>query len=130
MSISLETKNRLVELAMETSGNGQFFNEVEFKKDVYNIFIIKKMINRFLRSGEINEKLVINNIIITLNTFGINRSNHMFRLITNDLEFSVIKAFLLFLDAFVLFDEEVQSNEIITGILVDVAHRYRLEYRT
>lgn len=116
---------------MEGLCDNQFFNEVEFKKDVYNLFIIKKMINRFLRSGEINEKLVINNIIITLNTFGINRSNHMFRIIMHDdLEFAVVKAFLLFLDAYILFDEDVQSNEIITAILVDVAHRYRLEYRS
>lgn len=129
MSVTAETKLEIIELAKQAYDGSKFFNEVEFKKDVYNVFIIKKMVSRFIRTGNINEKLVLNNIIIALNTFDIERTNQIFRMAMKDDEFSVVKSFLLFLDAFTLCDDEVEPNEIITAILLDVAKRHHLRYR-
>lgn len=128
MSVTAETKLEIVELAKQAHDDRKFFNEVEFKKDVYNIFIIKKMVARFIRTGNINEKLVLNNIIIALNTFDIERTNQIFRMAMNDDEFSVVKSFLLFLDAYTI-DDDVEPNEIIMAILLDVAKRHHLRYR-
>lgn len=129
MSISSEKKTEILRLAMQVHGKFKFFNDVEFKKDVYNIFVIKKMIIRFLRTGNINEKLILNNVIIALNTFEIERANEMFKLALTDLEFGVVKAILMFLDAFTSYDDETEPNEIVTAILLDVAKRYKLGYR-
>lgn len=128
MSITAETKIEIVELAKQAYDKLGFFNEVEFKKDVYNIFIIKKMITRYLRSGNINEKLILNNIIIAINTFEIERANQILRMAMNNDEFSVVKSFLLFLDSYTL-DDDIEPNEIITAILLDVAKRHNLVYR-
>ena len=129
MSITAEKKLEIVELAKQAHDKTGFFNEVEFKKDVYNIFIIKKMVTRFLRSGNINEKLVLNNIIIALNTFDIERTNQILRMAMKDDEFSVVKSFLLFLDAHTLRDDDVEPHEIINSILLDVAKRHNVRYR-
>lgn len=128
MSINPETKLVIIGIAEGAYDSEKFFNEVEFKKDVYNIFIIKKMIVRFIRSGNINEKLVMNNIIIALNTFGIQRCNEILRLAMDDAEFAIAKSFLLFLDAFSI-EDSVEPSEVMIGILRDTASRYHLSYR-
>lgn len=128
MSITPETKLEIVELASQAYECRDFFNDVEFKKDVYNIFIIKKMISRFLRTGNINEKLVLNNIIISLNIFGIERANLIYSKAMRPDEFAVMKAFLLFLDAY-QFEDEIEPNDIIVRVLLDTAQRYKIGYR-
>lgn len=126
MSVSAENKCEVIRLAMQVHEKCKFFNDVEFKKDVYNIFVIKKMVARFLRMGNINEKLILNNIIIALNTFEIERANEMFKLAMTEEEFGVVKSALLFLDAFTLYDDTTEPNELLIAILLDVAKRYHL----
>lgn len=124
-----EVKKRIIEIASEGYSVRGFFNETEFKKDVQNIFVIKKMIKRFLKKSVINEKLLLNNIVISINVFGIKKVNQMLRVILSDEEFSVAKSMLLFLRCYCLWDEKVESNRIIDDILADVAARFNLEQR-
>ena len=125
MSLSEDTKRQIISIAEEAISKKGFLHEPEFKKDIYNIFIIKKMVARFLRSGVVNEKLLINNIIIALNTFDVKETNEIFRLALHDEEFRVIKTFLMFLDSYD-HDDPSQPNEVILGILKDTTERYRL----
>lgn len=125
MSLSEEKKKLIVQIATDSAVSKGFFNEPEFKKDIYNVFIIKKMVSRFLRSGEINEKLLLNNIIIALNTFNVKETNDIFRLALQDEEFRVVKTFLLFLDSYDN-DDELEPHHVVTGILRDMSERYRL----
>jgi hypothetical protein len=124
------TKEQILKIASEGYAVKRIFNEVEFKKDVYNLFIIRKMIARFLKSSTINEKLLLNNIIIAINTFGPEKVNQMLRIILSDEEFSVAKSMLLFLKCYCLWDDDVESNRIIDDILIDTAIRYNLEYKS
>lgn len=102
------------------------FNRKKFKSDIYTFFVIRKMVIRFLKKGEINEKLLINNIIITLNVFGISQVNRILRIITNDEEFSIIKTILIFLNSYNLKGDHCRQNPIIKDILEDIKHRYFL----
>lgn len=130
MSLTADVKAEILEIAqMAYKDKFVFFNEAEFKKDLYAIFIIKKMISRFLRTGNINEKLMMNNIIISFNTFEAHRANTIFRLALNDLEYSVIKSFLVFLDLHTPQEPDVETNEIVDGILHDTAIRFRLRHK-
>jgi hypothetical protein len=124
-----DRKKRIIEIARDGYATNGFFNEIEFKKDIYNLFIIRKMIARFLRTGMINEKLLLNNIIISINTFGTKKVNQMLRIILSDDEFSVAKSMLLFIGCYCLWDDEIESNRIIDDILADTAKRYHLVYR-
>lgn len=105
----------------------KFFNENEFKKDVYALFIIKKMINKFIRTGIINDKLLINNIIISYNVFD-NKIIDLFKIIMQTKEMEIIKSFLLFLDLYDQ-DDDINTNEIIDNLLNDVAHRFKIRYK-
>ena len=125
MSLSEEKKKKILQIASESVAKQGFFNEPEFKKDIYNIFIIKKMVARFLRSGVINEKLLLNNIIIALNTFDVKETNDIFYLALHEEEFRVIKTFLLFLNSYNC-DDDLEPNEVILGILKDMSERYRI----
>ena len=101
-----------------------FYCENEFRQDVYNIMIIQKMIKRFIKTKMINEKLLLNNIVISLNTFGIKRMNYVFKAFLKKEEFEIMKSFLLFLNSFTLFNDKTTSNRIIDDILLDVKKRY------
>lgn len=100
------------------------FNSQLLKKDVYVFFVVRKMVKRFLNVGIINEKLILNNIIICLNVFGIKKTNTIFRIISNDQEFSVIKSCLVFLNSYSLINDNIKSNHVMSDILNDITHRY------
>jgi hypothetical protein len=129
MSEKYDIRERIVEIAKEGYEKNGFLNELEFKKDIYNLFTIRKMISRFLKSGIINEKLVLNNIVISVNTFGVEKVNHMLRIMLTDEEFSVAKSMLIFIGCYCLWDEEIESNRIIDDILNDTAIRFNLEHK-
>lgn len=100
------------------------FNKNVWKEDIYVFFIIRKMIRRFLTKGEVNEKLLLNNIIICLNIFGSDSVNRILRLMTNDEEFSIIKTILIFLNTYNLKDDHCPQNKIIKDILNNIIYRY------
>lgn len=104
--------------------NLNVFNDQMLKKDVYTFFVVRKMIKRFLILGVINDKLILNNIIICLNVFGIKKTNTIFRIICDDQEFSVIKSCLIFLNSFNLTNDTTKPNHVMRDILNDITHRY------
>lgn len=90
--------------------------------------MIRKMIKRFLVDGQINEKLILNNIIILLNQFGIKKSNIMLKILSSPAEFSVVKSCLIFLSSYIELDDtdKGKSNRIMDDILENVKIRYNL----
>lgn len=91
--LKTEAKN----LAREKYSNGNVLSEETFGKD-YGIFLsTRRQISRFLSSGSINEKIIINNTVILLNIFGKDKVCKVFRLLLNDPQYSVVKAVLMFL---------------------------------
>ena len=118
-------RKSLLEIA--SKGYKKDFNDLDnimLKKDLLNLFMVRKMIKRFLNVGTINEKLILNNIIISLNIFGIQKTNILFRSICNDQEFGVVKACLIFLKSYHLVNDHTRPNHIIKDILNDISHRY------
>lgn len=130
MSLSDSAKAEIVEIAsMAHNNKSAFFNEIEFKKDLYAVFIIKKMVARFLRTGNINDKLITNNIIISFNAFDPIHANKIFRLALTDAEYAVVKSFLVFLDLFISHEDTVPSNQVIDDLLHDTALRFKLRHK-
>lgn len=121
------TRDLIYSIAVEGYGVRGLFNDEQLKRDIYSLYISRKMIARFLKTGQINEKLLLNNIVISINTFGADKVNRMFRAILSDDEFGVLKSMLRFLGCYRLWEEEVESNRIIDDILRDTAIRYNLE---
>lgn len=123
-----ELKDEIYHLAKREYRETFVFNEHEFNADLDILFTTKKMLTRFLNSGTINEKLIINNIVITLNVFGPQTTTKLYRIILSDDQFSIIKAILIFLGSYnPRWDEDnVPPHPVIENILNDITMRYNL----
>lgn len=113
------SKDIIEECAKKQHIKKGFFNKDEFKKDFRNLFTIKKMINRFLEVGSINEKLLVNNIVIALNTFGIVKTNILLKMVLEEEQWSVGKTILIFLSSFCLHDDVTELNYTMKNILIE-----------
>lgn len=116
-------------LAREGYTNGNVISEEAFSKD-YGIFLsTRRQISRFLSSGSINEKIIINNTVILLNIFGPIKVAKVFRLLLNDPQYSVVKAVLMFLRQNEQgIGQDVFPNRIMVDILKDTSHRFNLDH--
>ena len=121
-----DVKDLAREIALNGYGSGVFHAKT-FDKDFAVFMTTRKMIDRFLKTGSINEKLLINNIVVVLNVFGAKKVTAIFRVLLNDVQFSVAKAILMFLHQYDWsIGSEVWPNRIVVDILKDVTHRYNL----
>lgn len=121
-----DVKDLAKEIAIEGYGIGVFHSKT-FDKDFAVFMTTRKMIDRFLKTGLINEKLLINNVVVTLNIFGSKKVTAVFRVLLNDVQFSVVKAILMFLHQYDWkIGVDVWPNRIIVDILKDVTNRYNL----
>lgn len=90
---------------------------------------IKKSITRWLTTGEINEKLLINNIIFILNCYGTRDATRIIHMSTNKEQFAVAKAVLIFLNQ---YNEKigwnVEPHRVMVDMLSDTATRFNLTH--
>ena len=124
-----DLKARAKEIALLNYSKGKVLNEEEFSKD-YAVFLsTRRQISRFLSSSSINEKIIINNIVILLNIFGTIKVTKVFRLLLDDPQFSVVKAVLIFLRQYEWsIGQDVYPNRIMVDILKDTSHRFNLDH--
>lgn len=102
-------------------------NEVErkdLKQLVYSFFIIRKMARAFIKSGNMNEKLFINNLIIILNQVSISKTTESFIHICNEDELSVIKSCLLFLNSCDKKLNNINSNARMNDVFQELRQQY------
>lgn len=121
-SENLMNKEVVIKIALDSYPYKSLFDENEFKKDFCRFYIIRKMSKRFLVTDEVSDRLLINNIIICLNVFGIKAVNMILQIICNENEFNVIKSCLIFLNSLVLDDHT--HNKKMLSILKNIKHRY------
>lgn len=50
--------------------NNRFFNDSEFQEDLARVKYVKRLLNKFIESGELRERLILNHITILNNVFG------------------------------------------------------------
>jgi hypothetical protein len=69
MNEKLTDKNFLVYAAKHYE-NPQYYSTEDFIEDLNRIKYIKKLITRYIESGDLKERLILNHIIILNNCFG------------------------------------------------------------
>lgn len=87
------------------------FNLDEFNGDLNKVIVLKKLFRRFTNDGDINERLVLNHIIIVLNQFGVKAGNIILFYKVEREHHSVLKTFLMFLHSF-------HDNEFVDDLAV------------
>jgi hypothetical protein len=69
----------------------------EFEEDLKRIKYIKRMLGKFLSTGVLKERLILNHIIILSNVFGVEFTTRMLFYKLPKKYYEVLKPFLLFL---------------------------------
>ena len=107
--------------------NPQCHSTEEFIEDLKRIKYIKKLITRYIDSGELKDRLILNHLIILYNVFG---AEHMARILYLKMraQFSYIKPFLILLgvlpekiynirDEAVINTDSIQMDAVIVQAL-------------
>ena len=84
--------------AMKNYDNVQCNTLDEFNNDLYKFICIKKLIDKYRSSGNLNIRLLLNHIIILFNSFGLITVDFFrYKSMGDNKYLSVIKSFLLYL---------------------------------
>lgn len=76
------------------------FSNNEFNSDLHQVYMIKKMFIRYNKTKLINERLLLNNIILVINQFGVQAANVILFLKINKESHCALKTFLVYLNAY------------------------------
>jgi len=98
MKIFDELTNRNFELyASQHYNNPECCNVEEFKEDLTRFKYLKRLLRRYEQSGDLQERLILNHIIVIFNVFGIKAANRMIWFKVEPEHYSTLKTFLVFL---------------------------------
>lgn len=99
--------------------NPQCFDTLEFHEDLKRFKYIKRLLNRYMKRGDLKERLILNHVIALNNVFGPSATVKMMFLKLDGLE-SYFKPFLTFLSIMPDIVENVNGkNHYTAGIPVD-----------
>lgn len=69
----------------------------EFYEDLKRFKYVKRQLNRYLESGELSERLILNHLIVIFNVYGIDPALKMLEFKLDYNHWPVVKPFLIFL---------------------------------
>lgn len=105
------TEKNLFLYAAKHYKNPKFSDIDDFYEDLKRFKYIKRLLNRYLETDELPERLILNHLIVVFNMFGIEAALEILNLKLEDKHWPVMKPFLVFL--------KYITNEQYTGITMD-----------
>jgi len=69
----------------------------EFKEDLSRFKYLKRLLKRYEQAGDLQERLILNHLIVLYNVFGIEAAGRMIWYKVDENHWPVIKTFLVFL---------------------------------
>ena len=109
------TENNVILYAMKHYENSQCLSEVEFHNDLKIIKYIKRLFNRYKRTGEIKERLMLNHLIMLSNVFPVVVLTRILFLRIPQEYWVELKTFLVFLKYMPEVVETINGKEIISS---------------
>ena len=106
----LTEKNLLLYAAKQYS-NPTFSDIEDFHEDLKRFKYIKRLLNRYLETDDLSERLILNHLIVIFNMFGIEAALNILDLKLEEKHWPVVKPFLIFL--------KYIKNDEYTGITMD-----------
>ena len=90
----------------------------EFYEDLARFKYVKRLLNKYVRNGDLQERLVLNHIISIYNVFDVNAANQMLFFKCSPTTWPALKTFLVFLNYLPEdFKIEVPVDEHIINVL-------------
>ena len=109
------TEDNVILYAMKHYENSQCLSEVEFHNDLKIIKYIKRLFNRYKRTGEIKERLMLNHLIMLSNVFPVVVLTRILFLRIPQEYWVELKTFLVFLKYIPEVVETINGKEIISS---------------
>lgn len=107
MKLFDELTNRNFKLfAMQHYNNPECTDVEEFKEDLNRFRYLKRLLSRYEADGDLQERLILNHIIVIYNVFGIEAANRMIWFKLQREHWTYVKPFLVFLN-YLPIDEKV-----------------------
>ncbi len=98
MMNKIELTNKNFELfAAKHYNNPECMDVEEFKEDLSRFKYLKRLLKRYETDDDLQERLILNHLIVIYNCFGIEAANHMVWFKINNEHYHYIKPFLVFL---------------------------------
>jgi hypothetical protein len=126
MNDNLTNDNFLMYAAKMYDNPGHFGSE-EFIEDLRRFKYIKKLITRYLETGDLKERLILNHIIVLNNVFGPETLCRMIWLKLTNEQLKCIKPFLVLLNILppvitkvnnkVYYTDEISMDNVIVEVL-------------
>ena len=90
----------------------------EFEEDYKRLRYIKRLLQKYRKTGAIKERLLLNHLVVAQNVFGVEACTRMLFLKINEKDYSALKTFLLFTSAMPgvvkgICGKDVLSNDIL-----------------
>ena len=111
------TKDTFLIYAIKNYDTSGFKGKQEFLEDLKRFRYIKKLLNRFKTTGELKERLILNHIIVLYNMFGAEATVRMLFFKLDEIYWSEIKTFLLYLN---LMPSNIVLNNGLNEIYIPV----------
>ena len=105
------TEKNLLLYAAKHYSNPTFSDIEDFHEDLKRFKYIKRLLNRYLETDDLSERLILNHLIVIFNMFGIEAALNILELKLEDKHWPVVKPFLIFL--------KYIKNDQYTGITMD-----------
>jgi len=90
-------KNNFLLYAANHYNNPGCVDVDEFKEDISRFKYVKRLLNRYEATGDLQERLILNHLIVIYNVFGIKAANKMIWYKFDIKHWPYIKPFLVFL---------------------------------
>ena len=105
------TEKNLLLYAAKHYSNPTFSDIEDFYEDLKRFKYIKRLLNRYLETDDLSERLILNHLIVIFNMFGIEAALNILDLKLEEKHWPVVKPFLIFL--------KYIKNDQYTGITMD-----------
>lgn len=92
------TEDNFTIFAAKHYNNPQCLDISEFEDDLARFKYLKRLLRRYQQSGDLQERLILNHLIVISNVFGISASNRMLFFKIEEELWPVLKTFLVYLN--------------------------------
>ena len=91
-------EENFVLFASRNYNNPQCTSIEEFNDDLLRFKYLKRLFKRYTKDGDLQERLILNHLIVLYNVFGISAANKMMFYKMEDEYWPIIKTFLVYLN--------------------------------
>lgn len=114
---NVTAKNALL-FAMKVYDNPQCLQAAEFAEDYKGFKYVKRLCRRYLTSNRLNERLMLNHLVLLTNVFGAQATVRLLFVKLDDARmYRVLKPFLLYLNILPDVVEGVNGTDIYTRVI-------------